>query len=307
MSDLGGETSKLVIATANRLRLVQTDLADEEAEVRQQYLADEVERALAKLVPTERGAFIEALEKWFPTWERVDVSRGAEDGMGQSATDERELKDPSFLVDRLIEVAPSLSDSQRDILAGKLRDAGLSTAGRQVWPESAAEKVRAQLKMPEGTELDPGRALELLGLQLEFAMSLDQLVWSTWKAISPRSDIRGAGELKGSLIPFLQGDQDVPRGEVMMHLEKLRQLTAALVSAISQTGRQFAQDHYTRFSPENIEETSKIQKKALESLGVAAWRKYKEIFGTSDQATIEREIMQLIADYAERLMKGLSR
>ena len=307
MSNLGGETSKLVVATANRLRLAQTDLADETPEVRQQYLADEVERALAKIVPAERSAFIEALEEWFPTWERVDVSRGAEDGMGQSLTDERELKDPSFLVDRLIELAPSLSESQRETLAGKLRDAGLSASGRQVWPESAAEKLRAQLKMPEGTEIDPLRAIELLGLQLEFAMSLDQLVWSTWKAISPRSDIRGAGEFKNTLIPYLQGDQDVPRGEVMLHLEKLRQITAALISAISQTGRQFAQDHYTRFRPDNIEETSRIEKKALESIGVAAWRKYKEIFGTSDQATIEREIMQLIADYAERLMKGLSR
>ena len=35
MSNLSGETSKLVIATANRLRLVQTDLADEDPEVRQ--------------------------------------------------------------------------------------------------------------------------------------------------------------------------------------------------------------------------------------------------------------------------------
>lgn len=306
MSNLSGETSKLVIATANRLRLVQTDLADEEPEVRQQYLADEVERALAKIIPADRAGFMASLQEWFPTWERVELSSSSEEGMGQSTADDRDLKDASFLVDRLIDIAPTLSEQEREAVAARLRDAGLSTAGRQVWPEHAAEKLRSYLKLPDGTELDPVRTVELLQLQLEFTLSLDQLVWSTWKAISPRSDIRGAGELKKTISPYLMGDQDVARGEVMMHLEKLRQLTAALISAISQTGRQFAQQHYTRFNPENIEDAAKQDKKALESIGVAAWRKYKELLGTTDQATIEREIMQLIAEYADRLMKGLS-
>ena len=306
MSNLSGDTSKLVIATANRLRLVQTDLADEDPEVRQQYLADELERALTKIVPADRAGFMASLQEWFPTWERVELSGSSEEGMGQSTADEKDLRDASFLVDRLSDIAPTLSEQEREAVASKLRDAGLSTAGRQVWPEHAAEKLRAHLKIPEGMELDPVRTVELLQLQLEFTLSLDQLVWSTWKAISPRSDIRGSGELKKTISPYLQGNQDVARGEVMMHLEKLRQLTAALISAISQTGRQFAQQHYTRFNPDNIEDAAKQDKKALEGIGVAAWRKYKELVGTTDQATIEREIMQLIAEYADRLMKGLS-
>lgn len=307
MSELGGETAKLVTATANRLRLVQTDLADEAPEVRQQYLGDELERALAQVVPADRAAFIAALQDWFPTWERVDSGTGAEGGMGQSSTDMRELNDASFLVERLTDLAPSLSDAERQSLAARLRDAGLSASGRQVWPETNADKLRAHLKLSEGPDLDPGRCLDLLQMELEFCLSLDQLVWSTWKALAPRSDIRGSGDLRNTIGPFLQGNPDVARGEVMMHLEKLRQLTAAIVSAISQTGRQFAQTHYAKFNPDAIEDAAKGDKKALESIGVAAWRKYREITGTSDQATIEREIMQLIADYADRLMKGLSR
>jgi len=306
MSQLGGETTRLVIATANRLRLVQTDLADEKPEVRQQYLADEVERALASIVPAERPAFLAALQDWFPTWERVDVAK-AENSMDQSTTDQRELKDASFLVERLVDLAPTLSESQRQAVIDRLGDAGLSAAGRQAWPAQAAEKLRAHLKLPEGAGLDPLRSLELLQMQVDFCLSLDQLIWSTWKAIAPRSEVRGAGELRKTIAPFLKGDQDVARGEVMMHMEKLRQLTASLVSAVSQTGRQFAQSHYTRFNPDLIEEVAKRDKKALEAIGVAAWRKYREIVGTADQATIEREIMQLIADYAEKLMKGLSR
>jgi hypothetical protein len=285
MSELGGETAKLVTATANRLRLVQTDLADEAPEVRQQYLGDELERALAQVVPADRAAFIAALP----------------------STDMRELNDASFLVERLTDLAPSLSDSERQSLAARLRDAGLSASGRQVWPETNADKLRAHLKLSEGPDLDPGRCLDLLQMELEFCLSLDQLVWSTWKALAPRSDIRGSGDLRNTIGPFLQGNPDVARGEAMMHLEKLRQLTAAIVSAISQTGRQFAQTHHAKFNPDAIEDAAKGDKKALESIGVAAWRKYREITGTSDQATIEREIMQLIADYADRLMKGLSR
>lgn len=307
MAELGGETNKLVVATANRLRLVQTDLADEQPEVRQQYLADEVERALAKVVPAERPAFLQALQDWFPTWQRVDVGPRAEESMSQSAADQRDLKDASFLVERLIELAPSMTEQERKGVADRLRDAGLSAEGRQAWPQQAADKLHAHLKLSQDADVDPLRSLELLQMQVDFALSLEQLVWSTWKAISPRSEIRGSGDLKKSLGPFLLGSQDVPRGEVMMHLEKLRQLTASLISAVSQTGRQFSQSYYAKFSPEMIEESAKRDKKALESIGVAAWRKYREVYGTTDQATIEREIMQLIAGYAEKLMKGLSR
>lgn len=307
MGELSGDTSKLITATANRLRLVQTDLAEEQPDVRQQYLADEVERALAQVVPTERPAFLAALQDWFPTWDRIDLERKGEQGMGQSATDERDLKDAGFLVERLADLAPSLSEEQRRSVAGRLRDAGLSVEGRLAWPEQAAEKLRTHLKMTDGPEIDPLRAMELLQMQVDFCLSLDQLLWSTWKAIAPRSEIRGAGELKKCITPFLQGDQDVPRGEVMMHMEKLRQLTASVISSVSQTGRQFAQSHYARFNPDAIEDSAKLEKKALESIGVAAWRKYREIVGTTDQATIEREIMQLIAEYAEKLMKGLNR
>ena len=49
------------------------------------------------------------------------------------------------------------------------------------------------------------------------------------------------------------------------------------------------------------------EKKALESASVACWRKYKEIYGSADQATIERDLMGLVADYADKLIRGLHR
>ena len=42
----------------------------------------------------------------------------------------------------------------------------------------------------------------------------------------------------------------------------------------------------------------------LVSKEVKNWRKYVELSAGRDEATIESEIMQAIADYAESLMKG---
>lgn len=307
MSDSTRDLGQLVTATANRLRLVQTDLAEEPPEVREQYLSDELDRALGKVVPAQRAQFLQQLQELFPSWDaRLDVAKQAEEAM-QSPTDARELKDAGFLVTRLTELAPTMKPEERQTIAIRLREAGLSTEGRQVWPDQQADRLRAALKLPDTAEIDPQRALEMLQTLFEFASSLDQLVWGTWKAIAPRSDIRGANEMRSSVPNYLAGDENLPRADVLRHLERLRQLTASLISAISQTGRQYAQGHYQRFAPPRIEEFAKQEKKTLESTPVACWRKYKELFGTSDQATIERDIMQMIADSSERLMKGLSR
>ena len=56
------QRSKLVAATANRLRLVQSDFADEPEQVRKDYLSDEIQRALGTLIPNERKAFLEELK-----------------------------------------------------------------------------------------------------------------------------------------------------------------------------------------------------------------------------------------------------
>ena len=117
----------------------------------------------------------------------------------------------------------------------------------------------------------------------------------------------GAGEVTRQMGAYASGQSGVAGKDVQKSVERLRQLSAAIVSAISQTGRQFAQQHAERFGPEQIEAWSAREKKAAESAAAAAWRKYKEMYGTADQATIEREIMQPIADYGERLLTGLHR
>lgn len=301
------DVADLVVATANRLRLIQADLSDEAEDVRQQYMVDEVERSLAGIVPAERSAFLDALAACFPTWDslvnQTDPDAGGA-GDGHPAVD---LDDALALAERLATLAGSLSESERRGVAGRLRDAGLSADGGDVWPEHASAGLAARLGFEESQRLDPARSVDTLRALVDCTLSLDQLMWTTWKTLAPRSELRGQGELAASMKRFLAGDQDVARGDVTAGIERLRQVTAAIVSAVGQAGQQFAGRHHERFAPEHIEEWAKQDKKALESLAVACWRRYRALAGEHDPATIEHEIQQQIAESAEKLMRGVAR
>jgi hypothetical protein len=309
-ANLNKDRSRLVAAVANRLRLVQADFADEDPQVRRDYLAEEVQRALGTLIPSEREPFLEELKQRFPTWDaQVELpSQQQSQAVVQTATDQAELKDPSFLVSRLIELAPTLSAQQKQGLTEKLRQAGLAPTVAIDWPEQPATMARQKLQAGPGDSLDPGHVLEVVAVLAEFTASLDQLAWTTWRTIAPRAQIRRPQPLLKTLARYAAGDQDVSRGQVTQDLDRLRQLVAALISAISQAGRQFAHSHAVKFSPDEIKALAAMERGGmLVSAEVKCWRKYVELASGRDEATIENEIMQAVADYAESLMRGLGR
>jgi hypothetical protein len=300
------EQTRLVAATANRLRLIQSDLADESPETRREHMGEVLERALAGVNPGEREAFLSELEEVFPSWD--GNVRVAEEGPAAVAApaDQRELKDPSFLVARLAELAPTLTDVQRRVLTDRLREAGLApkATGGAAWPDEPLEKFRAKVQMRESAP-DSARLLELATILVEVASSLDQLTWNTWKTVAPRSALRRPAPLAQSMGRFVSGDAEVGRAQVAQDVERVRQLTAALISAVSQIGRQFAQGHLAKFSPNEIESLASMERSVLVSKEVRCWRKYVELAGALDESAIEAEIMQVLASYAESLMKGI--
>ena len=302
------KTKQLVAATANRLRMVQADFADQGAEVRREYLSEEVERALSNVVPDQRQAFLSDLMEQFPSWDaRVEVQLRGEETTERTQTDARELQDPNFLVARLIDRAGELGESERKVLVERLKEAGLASISQGAWPEEAEAGLRQALRLPP-EPIDARRALELVGLASDFALRLDQLVWGAWQRIDPRSNIRRDKPLQQTLKAFLTGDQDVPRGQIAGDLEKLRQLIASLISAVGQAGRQFASRHLAKFSPVEIEALAGLEGGGfLVSKEVKCWRKYVELAEALSEAAIENEIMETIANYAENLMKGLGR
>src|SRR5882672_1382184 len=161
------QRAKLVAATANRLRLVQSDFADEPEQTRKDYLSDEIQRALGTLIPGERKAFLEELKQFFPTWDAKVEVRTEKAPVVQTKTDQGELKDPGFLVSRLGALAPALKDQQKQAIIEELRRAGLAPSAVVGWPEKEAAALRAKLQAGPKDALEPGHVLELLTLLVE--------------------------------------------------------------------------------------------------------------------------------------------
>jgi len=288
-------TRRLVDDTVERVLAVREDLADEPDDVRHSFIMEEIERSAGSVAEDERGAFLEAVHARLPSAMDPDADAEAVEavvGIEAEEPAERATEDGPAAPEA-VEVPPQAEP----VAAGR----GSGGAGGAT-VEGAVAKA---LGLEPGTELDAATAVELLGVLVEMTRGMDQVMWSTWKVLAPRSGIKGSGELLRHAGAYARGECGID--EARKSSERLRQLSAALVSAISQTGRQFSMRHAERFSPEQIEAWSAREKKSVGSSAAECWKKYKEMFGTADQATIEREIQQQIAEYGERLMTGLDR
>ncbi len=290
-----------VVALANRLRLLQVDFADQTDEVRREYLTEEVRRVLATVPPNERKAFLDQLQSHFPTWDaKVEIQ--TRHTVSASVTDQKELRDPSFLVIRLIEVCKSLNEEQRRAVMDMLAQAGLSHAAGPGpdFPPADLQEVRSKLQLGPRDEINAGRALQLLAQMGEFVLSLNQVAWRTWRTMAPNSLFRQANALPGTLGRFAAGDPAVGRDQVINEMRSLRQLTAALIGTLSQTGR-VALQHFRGISPEEI--MLLVGNKGF-GREAAYWRRYVELAGAMDAGGVEDAMRAALAEYVEALIKG---
>jgi hypothetical protein len=286
---------------AHRLRLLQIDLAEQDEKTRGGHLADEIDRALNQLAPSERSQFLKSLAAHFPTWDaEVDAGERKAD---RSAFDERELNDPAFLVNRLIQVAAGLSEEQRDAIIAQLKKADLVAPGRPEWPKEAAREARTRLSLSPNDIIDPLRALESLSILAEFVCSLDQLVWNSWREIAPTAAVQRTASLRKRLGQFVSAKPDVPRPEVEHDVNKLRQMTASLIAALPQSWRA-AVERFRPLWPDQVQAAA-----GSTTFGAEAryWRKYVELTRGMDPATVEDDIRKAIAEHAEALMHGAAK
>jgi hypothetical protein len=305
MTDAPAELTQQAIATANRLRQIQADFADETAQAREGYLSDELQRILSTIVPDQRQVFMEALREHFPTWEANMATPQSQPAQQESSSpsDLREWNDVSFVVERLIELAAPLPSDQKRRLADQLRGAGLAAAGGggDLPPELVTE-LKGILNLDPQHEIDPTRLLEMACRLVHFAHSLDQLAWKIWKTIAPKSPLRGSG-LQGTMARFAKGDGEAP---LSRDLEQLRHLVASLLSSISQVGRQFGQQHLAKFAPNEIEASAAMEPGGfLVAKEIKCWRKYQELAKSfDDPAAIDNQVMQIITEFVSS-MPGL--
>jgi hypothetical protein len=216
----------------------------------------------------------------------------------------------SNLLSRLAQLAPKLSETQRRVAGMRLRETGLVDPGAtpSEWPAAAAKGLRTKLGLTDKDKIDATRLLELMTELAGFAASLDQLVWATWKQVAPKSELKRSASLQRLCAKFVTGDTaETSRTQIATDVDRLRQLTAALISAVGQAGTVFAQRHAAKFSLANIETYADKVPGMMLSKEVKCWRQYKELAAAMDVPTIEKEIQDAIAEYTETVLKGRSR
>ncbi|HSH93605.1 MAG TPA: hypothetical protein VK968_05635, partial [Roseimicrobium sp.] len=251
-----GEEAEWASGVGGQLRLIQASFAEDPVTTRQQYLSEEIARALKTVPPTKRRGYLQALAERFPAWDDAPAAKSA------AAV---ELA-PEELVARLVEAAPYLTITQRRTFATQLEAAGLivakpelPTTGSQA-PSSTPvpEELQKKLGLDANQVLSQMRVLRLISILTEFSVTLDQLSWNVWKQIAPKSIVRrDAGpenDFRKIAGPYLTGDSEVSTAQISQVVDKTRQLIAGVLAAIGSTGETFARQFLGRIAPQAIKE-----------------------------------------------------
>ena len=303
------EMESHVLETANRLRQIQADFEDESEQARTTCLCGEIEKALKSVLPDERNEFLDRLLKKFPSGSFIAQAILTEMTVeSRPAVGESELKNINFLVRCLLEVAPTLSDEQKKYVDKSLQEAGLRPKTRQDNYIELDQKLKQKFKVGDDCSISAEKITELSAILVDFVLRLESLVWNTWRQLSPRSAVRPQGALTGTIGKFLSDDAEISVIRIDDDLKVLQRLIAAMTSAISRIGSQFAKRHLAKFSPSEIEALVRMEPGSfLVSHDVKCWKKYKELAEMLDEDSIEMEIRKVIVDHVKSLAKGMGR
>lgn len=283
---------------AARLRLIQANFADDAAAARQGHLLDEIERALKEINPSRRKAHLDALGERFPAWEATAPA--------PVVTVEGTPETPDELLARFIDTASKLPAEEKTRFKRRLAEAGLlevqSGGGGSI---ELPEELRRKLGIPAGQPVHGERAGKMFGGLMEVTLALDQLAWALWKQMATKSMIRKEADFAKLAGPYLAGDPEVSTQQVAGPLEKTRKLIASLLGAVGRAGSTYSKKHVGRFSPEVIKDLAQMEKKMLESIEQAAWRKFEQLSREhGSEPAIESEIQDAIVKAAEMIQMG---
>ena len=298
-----------VLETANRLRLIQVDFADESEQTRKDYLCEEIEKALKTVLPDERSEFMQRLLERFPTGSFIAQPALKEQEITIAPKiDESKLKNVDFLVQSLLEIAPTLSDDQKEFIDKSLKQAGLRPKVKGDHTVELDQKLKEKLQIGGERNLDAAQLVELNAMLVDFVLKLESLVWNTWRQLSPRSSVRSQGAVAKKMGQFLCDGTGSSGNQIDDDLKLLQRLIAAITSAVSRVGGQFAKRHLAKFSPSEIEALVRMEHGSVfVSHEVKCWRKYLELAEALNEDSIEMEIRKAIVDYVESMAKGMGR
>ncbi len=300
------EETLWAVALAARLRTLQANFADDDPATRQSFLVEEIERSLKGCVPEKRRAMLDALAVRFPS---MQMSGPAPDAKAKAPAAPPPPLTPEELLQRLLESVPKLSGAQRSEFTDKLAAAGLlqvvvtekgGGTGLEIPPE-----LQKRLNLPAGQSLHAERSGKALAMLLDMVLTMDQLVWTLWKQLAPKSMVRREADLAKLSGEYLAGSTEVSTAQVTQTLERTRKMVAGLLGAVGRAGGAYARERARLFDPNAIRADAGAEKKWNESLEFACWRKYEQLskeYGA--EPVIEKNIQEAVAKAAENLIMG---
>jgi hypothetical protein len=283
---------------ASRLWMLQTSFADDPAAARHDYLVEEIERSLKEVSASRRSEYLGALMERFPGPERIDAP------YFKPPPVEQVHKSAQEIANEIVARFGELSSEGKAALAQKLQALGLFAAPARGL-ELPAELLGKLGISPKDT-LDEERVVKLFTALLELVVTLDHLIWNLWKNIAPKSIVRrdaGSDNLRRIVGRYLAGDREVATLQVSQMLDKTRQLTGGLFSAIGTAGETYARHHLERFAPEKIR--AAVESKPSGFIGSAeqkCWRRYVELASDLSGHAVETQIIDAIVSYTEELI-----
>jgi hypothetical protein len=293
------EVSSWAVKVAARLWMLQTSFADDPPQTRREYLVEEIERSLKEVAESRREEYLAALMDRFPGPERFEFGSAAV----PPPQTEAPKRTPLQLVQELIAQIPQLPSETRVAIAQRLQAAGL------LIPQGKGTELPAELigkiGMTPAEPVDEERLAKVFAALFDMVVMLDHLIWSVWKNIAPKSALRrdtDTANLRRTVGRCLAGDREVATLQVTQILDKTRQLTAGLLSAIGPAGETYARQHLEKFAPEKIR--TSIESKSPGFLGnieQKCWRRYLELAGDLSGQVVQKQMVDAIVSYTEAL------
>ena len=306
MAKFSEDELKWASQTAAQLRFLQADCIDVAPEEREHYLDNEVRRALKDVVREKHPQYLEALATQFPIGEDAGTPSPVRNGGEPAAPIELT---PEELLAQMVKIAPLLPKRKLQEFGLQLQKAGYLELQTTALADAPPEELLKRFPMDPLAQIDLQRLYRLLIVLADFVLSLDQLGWNLWKTMSPRSAVRRDmtfdGDLRKAGALYLSGDTEVSIGQITQIIDRLRQLVAGLMGSIGPAARSFSQRHIARYGPDAIKDLA-----ALEGGGMFSnaeqknWRKYVQLSKDLSEDSVEAEMVECVAHYAEGLIRG---
>jgi len=289
----------------NKLKYLQSNLAEETPENRQAYMEEELRRALQAVPASKRGLYLDALAERFPTWELATVVTSTPSAITQQTPDE--------VIKKFLELAPQISGEQREDIKQRLAAMGLIISTNKPLEGDVLADVQAKLKLGSNDPIDPQRLGKLFAVMADVLFTLDQLSWNLWRSAAPKSGIRrdnSMGDLRVIMRRSLSGDAEVSASQVQKQLESTRQLIAGLLAGLGPSGRNFARRYQQRYSPDAIREAVMAEGGGgglFANAEAKCWKRYTELANEITDSSIENDVQEAVVKYAEDLIRGTNR